>query len=174
MTTPLENKIQTILPFLNESLKRKYLASEAIALGKGGIKIISEISGVHRNTIGAGIKELSGKDKTTIPSITTNSTDSQCEEKKERERIRAPGGGRKSIVETQPDILDALERIVDPVSYGDPTRPLRYTVKSLRTIAECLQKDGSQKITNGRDISDESLKTALITELRTNLGIVCK
>jgi hypothetical protein len=142
MTTPLENKIQTILPFLNESLKRKYLASEAIALGKGGIKIISEISGVHRNTIGAGIKELSGKDKTTIPSITTNSTDSQCEEKKERERIRAPGGGRKSIVETQPDILDALERIVDPVSYGDPTRPLRYTVKSLRTIAECLQKDG--------------------------------
>ncbi len=142
MTTPLENKIQTILPFLNESLKRKYLASEAIALGKGGIKIISEISGVHRNTIGAGIKELSGKDKTTIPSITTNSTDSQCEEKKERERIRASGGGRKSIVETQPDILDALERIVDPVSYGDPTRPLRYTVKSLRTIAECLQKDG--------------------------------
>lgn len=142
MTTPLENKIQTILPFLNESLKRKYLASEAIALGKGGIKIISEISGVHRNTIGAGIKELSGKDKTTIPSITTNSTDSQCEENKERERIRAPGGGRKSIVETQPDILDALERIVDPVSYGDPTRPLRYTVKSLRTIAECLQKDG--------------------------------
>lgn len=142
MTTPLENKIQTILPFLNESLKRKYLASEAIALGKGGIKIISEISGVHRNTIGAGIKELSGKDKTTIPSITTNSTDSQCEEKKECERIRAPGGGRKSIVETQPDILDALERIVDPVSYGDPTRPLRYTVKSLRTIAECLQKDG--------------------------------
>ena len=36
-------------------------------------------------------------------------------------------------------------------------------------IVITTQKDGSQKITNGRDISDESLKTALITELRTNL-----
>ena len=35
-----------------------------------------------------------------------------------------------------------MERIVDPASYGDPTRPLRYTVKSLRTLAECLQKEG--------------------------------
>ena len=48
MTTPLETKIQTNLPLLNESLKRKYLASEAIALRKGGIKIVSEISSVHR------------------------------------------------------------------------------------------------------------------------------
>ena len=42
MTTPLETKIQTILPLLNESLKRKYLASEAIALGKGGIRKLNQ------------------------------------------------------------------------------------------------------------------------------------
>ena len=143
MTTPLETKIQTILPLLNESLKRKYLASEAIALGKGGIKIVSEISGVHRNTIGAGIKELSNKDESSTQSeVSCSTTDPRSEEKKTQDRIRAPGGGRKSIIESQPKILEALERIVDPASYGDPTRPLRYTVKSLRTLAECLQKEG--------------------------------
>ena len=103
MTTPLETKIQTILPLLNESLKRKYLASEAIALGKGGIKIVSEISGVHRNTIGAGIKELSNKDESSTQSeFSCSTTDPRSEEKKTQDRIRAPGGGRKSIIESQP------------------------------------------------------------------------
>ena len=108
MTTPLETKIQTILPLLNESLKRKYLASEAIALGKGGIKIVSEISGVHRNTIGAGIKELSNKDESSTQSeVSCSTTDPRSEEKKTQDRIRAPGGGRKSIIESQPKILEA-------------------------------------------------------------------
>ena len=112
MTTPLETKIQTILPLLNESLKRKYLASEAIALGKGGIKIVSEISGVHRNTIGAGIKELSNKDESSTQSeVSCSTTDPRSEEKKAQDRIRAPGGGRKSIIESQPKILEALEAL---------------------------------------------------------------
>ena len=51
-------KFDQILPYLNESLKRKYLAAEALALGQGGIKTVSSISGVHRNTISSGIKEI--------------------------------------------------------------------------------------------------------------------
>ena len=52
------NKIDKILPHLDEHQKRLYLAAEAESLGRGGIKIISEYTGVHRNTIAAGIKDL--------------------------------------------------------------------------------------------------------------------
>ena len=51
-------RIKTNIQYLNESRSRKYLASEAISLGRGGIKEVSAISGVHRNTISAGIREL--------------------------------------------------------------------------------------------------------------------
>ena len=57
-TSALEKRIKTNLIYLNESEKRKYLASEACALGRGGIRIVSEISGLHRNSITAGLKEI--------------------------------------------------------------------------------------------------------------------
>ena len=56
-------KFDQIFPYLNESLKRKYLASEALALGPGGIKTVSSLSGVHRNTISAGIREIKAAGK---------------------------------------------------------------------------------------------------------------
>ena len=130
MNTELATKIKTMLPYLNESQKRKYLATEAIAYGKGGITAISKISGVHRNTISAGIKELTDPERK-IPEVTNNRT-----------RIRAEGGGRKKITENQPELLEKLDMIVDPESYGDPMRPLRWTTKSLRNLAEELQKNG--------------------------------
>ena len=132
-TDTLEEKFKLILPYLNESLTRKYLASEAIALGQGGIKTVSSISGIHRNTISSGIKELRSGD--------TPSSSDQNETSK-KVRIRAKGGGRKSLLEKQPGLLEALNRIVDPDSYGDPMRPLRWTIKSLRTLAAELQKEG--------------------------------
>ncbi|MBQ8093448.1 MAG: ISAzo13 family transposase, partial [Clostridia bacterium] len=53
MDIVLKTRIDTVLPFLNESQKRRYLAAEAISLGRGGITEISSISGVHKNTISA-------------------------------------------------------------------------------------------------------------------------
>ena len=116
--------------FLNESQQRKYLASEAISLGRGGIKEVSAISGVHRNTISAGIKELRDPARQE-PDVVNNST-----------RIRAVGGGRKSILDTQPGILEDLDRLVDPETYGNPENPLRWTTKSTRHLAEELKKLG--------------------------------
>lgn len=130
----LERKIQSFIPYLNESQTRKYLASEAIALGRGGIAQISEISGVHRNTISAGVKELREH----------NSLDEELAKVNNSTRIRAPGGGRKPITVSQPGILDALDRIVDPESYGDPMRPLRWTTKTLRNLSDELKKEGFQ------------------------------
>ena len=114
------------MAYLNESQLRKYLASEAIALGRGGIKAVSDISGVHRNTIAAGIKEIK----------------SQNSEQQDTTRIRAEGGGRKRIIVSQPGILDALDQLVAPDSYGNPENPLRWTTKSARHLASELQKQG--------------------------------
>ena len=130
MDVGLKKRITTVLPLLNESQKRRYLAAEAISLGHGGIKEISEISGVHRNTISAGIKEIQSG-SIDLPQNVNNQT-----------RIRAPGGGRKSVLESQPGILDALERLVDPKTYGDPMNPLRWTTKSLRHLADELRREG--------------------------------
>lgn len=129
MDEKLAKKINSMLPFLNESLTRKYLASEAISLGRGGITEISAISGVHRNTISAGIKEL-------------QSPQENSSEGEKSTRIRAAGGGRKPITETQPGITEALERLVDPETYGNPENPLRWTTKSLRNLADELSAEG--------------------------------
>ena len=123
-------RIKTNIRYLNESQRRLYLASEAISIGRGGIKEVSEISGVHRNTIAAGIKELQDPDFQ-VPDHMDLTT-----------RIRKPGGGRKPITEKQPGILDALNRLVDPESYGDPMSPLRWTTKSTQKLAEELQTEG--------------------------------
>ena len=128
-TSALEKRIKTNLIYLNESEKRKYLASEACTLGRGGIRIVSEISGLHRNSITAGLKEIND------PNFKENV-------KKQEGRIRAEGAGRKTIIEKYPDILEVLEKLVDPKTYGNPENPLRWTTKSLRNLVEELNKKG--------------------------------
>jgi len=118
-------RIQTIVPILDENQKRMYLAAEAESLGRGGISLISQALGVSRNTIAAGIREISG----TV-------------ERAPSGRIRKEGGGRKSIEETQPGIMEALEGLVAESSYGDPQSPLRWTTKSLRNLSDALGGKG--------------------------------
>ena len=130
MDMKLAEHINRVLPWLDEDQKRKFLASEAISLGRGGIQEISAISGVHRNTIATGIKEL--RDPHFKPGENAES----------KRRIRAKGAGRKPITVTQPGIKDAIERLVDPETYGDPTNPLRWTTKSLRNLQKELQAEG--------------------------------
>ncbi len=120
-----------MLPWLDEDQKRKFLASEAISIGRGGIQEISAISGVHRNTIAAGVKELND------PSVKPESNRDN-----NKRRIRAKGAGRKPITVTQPGIKDALERLVDSDTYGNPMNPLRWTTKSLRNLQEELENEG--------------------------------
>jgi len=118
-------RIQTIVPILNENQKRKYLAAEAESLGRGGITQISQVLGVSRNTIAAGIKEI-GESKRGATA----------------DRIRKEGGGRKSIEETQPGITKALESLVSESSFGNPESPLLWTTKSLRNLSGALEEKG--------------------------------
>ena len=113
----IQNRMEVMLPTLNEYQSRRYLSAEARSLGYGGISLISRLSGTSRQTLTEGIKELETAD-TVMP----------------EGRSRKPGGGRKPVWETQPGILKALEGLVSAHTKGDPMVPLLWTNKSLRTL----------------------------------------
>jgi hypothetical protein len=62
--------------------------------------------------------------------------------------VRRPGAGRKPLVESDPTLLSDLERLVDPEARGDPELPLRWTAKSLRTLAGELREMGHEVSAN--------------------------
>lgn len=129
MDKSVENKINMMLPLLNEKQRRIYLASEAMAIGRGGIADVSRASGISRSVIHAGIKD-----------ITEGNTDSLSVDAP----IRRKGAGRKPITVTQPGITEALERLVCDTTFGDPENPLRWTTKSIRNLADELKAEGYQ------------------------------
>jgi transposase len=117
-------KVLSMLPYLDERQRRMYLATEAVSLGYGGIKALSNLTGVSENTIAVGIKELG--DKTTPGDG----------------RVRRAGGGRRRITETQSGIEDEIRKLVDAETFGNPENPLSYTTKSLRKLEETLAESG--------------------------------
>jgi len=124
MDSILAMKINTMLPLLDEKQKRIFLALEANAIGRGGVKLIHEISGVSQTTIIRGKKDLEKKD-----------ADNKA-------RIRKPGGGRKKITDKYGDIKEEIEKIVADTTYGNPENPLTWTTKSLRNLKDCLEEKG--------------------------------
>lgn len=107
-------------------MRRIVAASESVAIGFGGTSMVSRATGVSRRAIIAGIKELD-------------------EERVGRAaRVRRVGGGRKKTVETDVTLKTDLERLIDPVTRGDPESPLRWTCKSVRKLADELNRAGHQ------------------------------
>lgn len=113
---------------LNERARREWAASEALALGRGGIVRIHEATGIAPSTIGKGIRELRGREAGSAVDDFNG--------------VRRPGGGRKTADESDPTLLPALEKLVEPVTRGDPESPLRWTAKSLRRLASELVDQG--------------------------------
>src|ERR1700729_1684711 len=120
----LETRHSAISPQLDERQRRLFVAAEARAAGYGGIAAVSRVAGVAASTIGRGLKELEAPSATPL------------------DRVRRPGGGRKSLSETNPGLLDDLNALVEPDARGDPMSPLRWTCKSLRRLADELSKLG--------------------------------
>src|SRR5664279_5636846 len=118
----LAAKFAVLLPHLDERQRRLLLGAEARELGRGGIARVAAAAGVSRPTVSRGISE-----------IATGAADDG--------RVRKSGGGRKSLTETDPGLLAALEALVEPVSRGDPMSPLRWTTKSTRQLADALSAD---------------------------------
>lgn len=109
---------------LSEKDKRLWAASEAITIGRGGDTIVCQATGISRSTIVKGKKEL--KDNTG----------------KEPKRIRKAGGGRKRLVHKNPALIKELDKLIAPLTRGDPESPLRWTCKSTYKLAEALRLKG--------------------------------
>jgi hypothetical protein len=62
----------------------------------------------------------------------------------DNERVRRVGGGRKRLTVKEPKLLESLEKLVEPITRGDPESPLRWTCKSTRNLAEELKAEGYQ------------------------------
>lgn len=122
----IRRKFAAIASELDERGRRRWSAVEAQSLGWGGIAAVALATGMSDRTVRTGIQELSDVDP--LPP----------------ERQRRKGGGRKSREAEQPDLIEALERLVDPDSRGDPQSPLRWTCKSTRSLAAALQEQGFQ------------------------------
>lgn len=124
--TAILARINTVMPTLNEGQRRRYLSAEAKAAGRGGISLVSRLSGVSRPTLTKGVKELDDPNAE-IPGPG---------------KSRRKGGGRKPVWEKQPGILDTLEELVSPHTKGDPMTSLLWTNKSLRNLEKSLRDKG--------------------------------
>jgi Rhodopirellula transposase. len=113
-------------PELNERQRRLWAASEARSHGRGGIIAVSRATGISEDTVQRGIAEL--RDGTRL----------------EAGRVRRPGAGRPRLTDSDPELLGALEALVDPDTRGDPCSPLRWSSKSLQKLAGALQAAGHQ------------------------------
>ena len=112
---------------MNERQRRLFLAVEANELGRGGVSALAAAAGVARSTIQAGIGELSSESDQGLLSAG---------------RVRRPGGGRKKATVVDPSLAAAIDSLVDPDARGDPESPLRWTVKSTRSLADALAAQG--------------------------------
>ena len=118
---------QALEGVLDERQRRLHAAVEAKVLGHGGVKRVSLATGVARGSILAGIKELESPQPALPGGL---------------RRVRRPGAGRKKLVALNPRVQEALERLVEPASRGDPQSPLRWTCKSLMQLARELSEQG--------------------------------
>lgn len=108
---------------LDERGRRLHAAAEVRALGYGGLAAVARATGLSRGTIGRGLKDL---DHAPLP----------------RGRVRRDGGGRHPLSITDPTLLEDLRQLIEPVTLGDPMRPLLWVSKSHKKLAAALRAQG--------------------------------
>jgi hypothetical protein len=118
-------KYDALRPNLDERRVRLWAAAESLSIGRGGIAIVSEATGLARNTVVAGIKEI--ESGTVLPSLHS---------------VRREGAGRKFLRDIDETLLEDLNALIEPTSRGDPQSPMRWTCKSLRKLASELESRG--------------------------------
>jgi transposase len=136
----IRHKYTGLAPLLNERMRRCWAATEAQALGYGGISVVAEALGIARGTIHAGLAEVQDRGTAVVP-----------------QRVRRFGGGRRPLTENDPRLAEALNELVEPTTRGDPESPLRWTCKSTTRLAQELEKAGPP-------ISQRSVCTLLHTQ----------
>jgi hypothetical protein len=120
----VRERFEHLAPFLPEPTRRLWVAAESLSIGRGGVALVAEATGVARATILRGQGDLNQPQTLARPGQ------------------RRPGGGRKPLRETDPTLLRDLDRLIDPHTRGDPESPLRWTCKSTYQLADALQQQG--------------------------------
>ena len=110
-------------PHLDERQRRVLAGSVARGLGRGGIVAVAEATGMSRSTVQGAVAQID-------------------EGMEVSDRVRAPGGGRPRLVDTDPTLRSDLDSLVDPETRGDPMCPLRWTTKSTEHLAQALREMG--------------------------------
>jgi hypothetical protein len=121
----IRRKYRLVAVELDERRRRQWAAVEAQEIGWGGISLVARATGLSRPTIMAGLEELQL---------------SSANRALAAARVRRPGGGRRPLTQSDPGLLEALERLIEPATRGDPMSPLRWTCKSTAKLAEELTR----------------------------------
>src|SRR3954449_2383280 len=117
----IEERYAALCDQLDERGRRLHAAAEVRAIGYGGLAAVARATGLSRGTIGRGVKDL---DHAPLPSG----------------RVRRDGGGRHPLSASDPTLLEDLRQLIEPVTLGDPVRPLRS--KSHKKLAAALRAQG--------------------------------
>jgi hypothetical protein len=117
----LRAKYAALVPVLTERSRRMWAATEARAIGYGGIAVVARATGLAESTIQRGLQDLDARQPLSA------------------DRSRRPGGGRKRATDIDATLLHDLDALVEPTAPGDPESPLRWTSKSARTLAVALE-----------------------------------
>jgi len=112
----IRQKFERLRPFSDEKMRRLMAANEALALGYGGIAMVSRASGLSQPTIRAGLAELAD------PRLVVQG------------RVRRSGGGRKSVTAGDPTILGDLDRLISPRDAGGSRKPVAVDLQEHRQI----------------------------------------
>jgi len=124
----IKTKYRALIPLMDERMRRQWAASEATAYGWGGIQAVAQATGMSPTTIRKGQAEVATRAARPKAPVTS--------------RLRRPGAGRKCKTDEYPELIEALEKLVDPVTRGDPESPLRWTCKSTESLASELTAKG--------------------------------
>jgi Rhodopirellula transposase DDE domain len=125
----VRTKYLLLQPLMTERMRRQWAACEAESLGRGGVNLVAEATGLSRTTIWAGRRELRRRMDHPETDLTP-------------ERVRAPGGGRHLVERDDTTLLTSLRDLVESSTRGDPQSPLFWTSKSTRKLAEELSARG--------------------------------
>src|SRR4051812_9089411 len=117
----IRERYEAIRDQLDERGRRLFAAAEARSVGRGGVMAVCRATGLARSTIERGLEDL---------------------DQPPAGRVRRAGSGRRRLTAKDPTLLEDLRRLVEPVTLGDPMRPLLWVSKSHVKLAKALQKMG--------------------------------
>jgi hypothetical protein len=125
----VQEKWNTLRPHLDEKTRRLWAATEIRAIGRGGLKLVHQATGLSQTTLRRALQQQASQQSGQTQPLPPG-------------RVRRPGGGRKRQIDTNPTLLTDLQSLVDPVTRGDPESPLRWSSKSAAKLAIELRAKG--------------------------------